>query len=163
MLKHVLEKLPPNLLQGSRVAIPLKSPSSRHWNIESDLIFSLEVDTHHRRHEAKVTGQDPQQELAGAEESPRHAPTPEGVSLATGGSCQAASPKESASEEERDLEIVRDVIRRLHAVHLQAMHDMVGVREVEQVAVRTPWQSLPGCKPSLARTSPGVYLLYVRS
>ena len=70
MLKHVPEKLPPNLWQGPRVAIPLKFPSSRHWNIESDLIFSLEVDTHRRQHEAKVTGQDPQQMLAGAEESP---------------------------------------------------------------------------------------------
>ena len=137
MLKHVPEKLPPNLRQGPRVAIPLKSPSSRYWNIESDLLFSLEVDTHRRRHEAKVTGQDPQQELAGAEESPQHAPAPEGVSLATGGSCQAASPKESASEEECDLEIVRDVVRHLHAVHLQAMHDMVGVRDMEQAAVRT--------------------------
>ena len=137
MLKHVPEKLPLNLRQGSRVAIPLKSPSSRHWNIDSDLIFSLEVDTHHRWHEAKVTGQDPQQELAGAGESPLHTPTPEGVSLATGGSCQAVSPKESASKEERDLEIVWDVIRHLHAVRLHAMHDMVCVREVEQVAVRT--------------------------
>ena len=137
MLKHVPEKLPPNLRQGPKVAIPLKSPSSRHWNIDSDLIFGLEVDTHRRRHEAKVTGQDPQQELAGAEESPRHAPAPEGVSLATGSSCQVASPKESASEEERDLEIVWDVIRHLHVVRLQAMHDMVCVREVEQAAVRT--------------------------
>ena len=131
ILKHVPEKLPLNLQQGPRVAIPLKSPSSRHWNIESDLIFSLEVDTHRQRHEAKVTGQDPQQE------SPRHAPTPEGVSLAMGGSCQVVSPKESASEEERDLEIVRDVVRCLHAVRLQAMHDMGCVREVEQAAVRT--------------------------
>ena len=139
MLKHVPEKLPPNLLQGSKVAIPLKSPSSRHWNIDSDLTFGLAVDTHHQWHEAKETGQDSQQELAGAEESqsPRHVPIPEGVSLAMGGSCQAASPKVSASEEERDLEIVRDVIRRLHAVHLQAMHDMGCVREVEQAAVRT--------------------------
>ena len=87
--------------------------------------------------EAKVTGQDLQQELAGAEESPLHVPTPEGVSLATGGSCQVALPKESASEEEHDLEIVRDVVRHLHAVRLQAMHDMVCVREVEQAAVRT--------------------------
>ena len=137
MLKHVLEKLPPNLWQGPRVAIPLNSPSSRHWNIESDLIFSLEVDTHHRRHEAKVTGQDPQQELVGAEESPRHVPALEGVSLATGGSCQVASPKETASEEEHDLEIIRDVVRHLHVVCLQAMHDMVCVGEVEQAAVRT--------------------------
>ena len=48
-----------------------------------------------------------------------------------------ASPKESASEEERDLEIVRDVVRHLHAICLQAMHDMGCVREVEQAAVRT--------------------------
>ena len=137
MLKHVSKKLPPNLRQGPKVAIPLKSPSSRHWNMDSDLTFSLTVDTHRRWHEAKETGQDPQQELAGAEGSPRHAPIPEGVSPATGSSSQVVSPKESASEEQHDLEIVRDVVRRLHAVRLQAMHNMGCVKEVEQVAVRT--------------------------
>ena len=60
-----------------------------------------------------------------------------GVSLAMGGSCQVASPKESASEGECDLEIVRDVVRHIHAVCLQAMHDMGCMREVEQAAVRT--------------------------
>ena len=137
MLKHVPEKLPLSLQQGPKVAIPLRSPSSRHWNIDSDLTFSLAVDTHRRRHEAKETGQDPQQKLAGAEGSPRQAPVPERVSPAIAGSSQAASPKETAGEEERDLEIVRDVIRRLHAVRLQAMHNMGCVREVEQAAVRT--------------------------
>ena len=137
MLKHVPEKLPPNLRQGLKVAIPLKSPSSRHWNIDSDLTFSLAMDTHRRWHEAKETGQDLQQELAGAEGSPRHVPIPEGVSLAMGSSCQVASPKGSTSEEEHDLEIVRDVIRCLHVVCLQAMHDMVCVREVEQVVIRS--------------------------
>ena len=105
--------------------------------MDSDLTFGLTVDTHRQRHEAKETGKDPQQELAGAEESPRHAPIPEGVSLAMGGSSQVASPKESASEGECDLEIIRDVIRHLHAVCLQAMHNMGCVREVEQAAVRT--------------------------
>ena len=137
MLKHAPEKLPPNLRQGPKVAIPLKSPSSRHWNIDFDLTFGLEVDTHRQRHEAKETGQNPQQELAGAEESPRHVPVPEGVSLAMGGSSQAASPKESASEGEHDLEIVWDVVWHIHAVRLQAMHDMGCVKEVEQAAVRT--------------------------
>ena len=137
MLKHVPEKLPPNLWQGPKVAIPLKSPSSRHWNMDSDLTFGLAVDTHRRWHEAKETGQDPQQELAGVEGSPRHVPIPEGVSPAMGSSSQVASPKESASEEEHDLENVRDVVRHLHAVRLQAMHDMGCVREVEQAAVRT--------------------------
>ena len=137
MLKHVPEKLSPNLQQGPKVAIPLRSPYSRHWNIESDLSFTIVVDTHRWQHEAKETGQDPQQELVGAEGSPRQAPVPKGVSLAIASSSQAASPKESASEEERDLEIIRDIIRCLHAVCLQAMHDMGCVREVEQVAVRT--------------------------
>ena len=50
MLKHVPEKLPPNLQQGSKVAIPLRSPYSRHWNIESDLSFTVAVDTHRRWH-----------------------------------------------------------------------------------------------------------------
>ena len=48
-----------------------------------------------------------------------------------------ASPKESASEEEHDLEIIRDVIWRIHAMRLQVMHDMGCMREVEQAAVRT--------------------------
>ena len=58
MLKHEPERLPPNLWQGSKVAIPLRSPSSRHWNIDSDLSFTIVVDTHRWRHEAKKTGQD---------------------------------------------------------------------------------------------------------
>ena len=137
MLKHVPEKLPSNLQQGPKVAIPLKSPSSRHWNIDSDLTFSLAVNTHHRWHEAKQTDQDPQQEFAGAEGSPRQAPVPKEVSPAIAGSSQAASPTETACQEKQDLEIVRDIIRYLHAVHLQATHNMGCVREIEQVAVRT--------------------------
>ena len=73
----------------------------------------------------------------GAEGSPRQAPVPEEVSPAIVGSSQAASPTETAHQEKRDLEIVWDIVRCLHAVCLQAMHDMGCVREVEQVAVRT--------------------------
>ena len=99
MLEHEPEKLPLNKQQGPKVAIPLRSPSSRHCNIDSDLSFTIAVDTHHRRYEAKKTGQDPQQEFAGAEESPRQAPAPKGVSLAIAGSSQAASPTETAHQE----------------------------------------------------------------
>ena len=137
MLKHVPEKLPPNLQQGPKVAIPLRSPYSRHWNIETDLSFTIAVDTHRRWHQAKETGQDLQQELVGDEGSPRQAPIPEGVSPAIAGSSQAASPTETAHQEKRDLEIVWGIVRCLHAVRLQAMHDMGCVREVEQAAVRT--------------------------
>ena len=137
MLEHEPEKLHPSMQQGPKVAIPLRPPSSRHWNIDSDLSFTIAVDTHCRRYEAKNTGQDPQQEFTRAEKSPRQTPPPEGVSLAIAGSSQAASPEETVSQEERDLEIVWDTVRRLHAVRLQALHDMGCVREVEQAAVRT--------------------------
>ena len=59
MLEHKPEKFPPNMRQGPKVAITLRPPSSRHWNIYSDLTFTIVVDTHRRRHEAKKTGQDP--------------------------------------------------------------------------------------------------------
>ena len=98
MLKHELETLPSNLQQGPKVAIPLRSPSSRHWNIESDLSFAIVVDTHRWQHEAKETGQELQQEFAGAEGSPRQAPVPKGVSRAIAGS-QAASSLETARQE----------------------------------------------------------------
>ena len=78
VLEHEPEKFLPSMRQGPKVAIPLRPPSSRHWNIHSDLTFTIAVDTHRRRYEAKKTGQDPQQGFAGAEESPRQAPAPEG-------------------------------------------------------------------------------------
>ena len=71
MLEHEPEKFPPSMRQGPKVAIPLRPPSSRHWNIDSDLTFTIAVDTHCRWHEAKKTGQDQEWESAGAEESPR--------------------------------------------------------------------------------------------
>ena len=117
--------------------IPLRPPSSRHWNIDSDLIFSIAVDTHRRRHEAKRTGQDQKRESAGAEESPRETPAPKGTSLATAGSSQAASPTETTCQEEQDLEVALSAVRHIHAIHLQTIHDMGCVREVEQVAVST--------------------------
>ena len=58
MLEHEPEKFPPSMRQGPKVAIPLRPPSSRHWNIDSDLTFAIAVDTHRWRHEAKKTGQD---------------------------------------------------------------------------------------------------------
>ena len=78
MLEHEPEKFPPSMRQGPKVAIPLRPPSSRHWNIDSDLTFTIAVDTHRQRYEAKKTGQDPQQGFVGAEESLGQAPAPKG-------------------------------------------------------------------------------------
>ena len=123
--------------QGPKVAIPLRPPSSRHWNIDSDLMFTIAVDTHRRWHEAKKTSQDQERESAGAGESPRETAASEGASLATAGSSQAASPTETTHQEEQDLEVALSAVRCIHAIRLQTIHDMGCVREVEQAAVRT--------------------------
>ena len=137
MLEHEPEKFPPSMQQGLKVAIPLRPPSSRHWNIDSDLIFTIAVDTHCRRYEAKKTGQDQERESVGAGESPRETPAPEGASLATTGSSQAASPTETACQEEQDLEVALSAIRCIHTICLQTIQNMGCMREVEQAAVST--------------------------
>ena len=137
VLEHEPEKFPPSMRQGPKVVIPLRPPSSRHWNIDSDLIFGIAVDTHRRRYEAKKTGQDLERESTGAEESPRETPAPEWASLATASSSQAASPTETARQEEQDLEVALSAVRHIHTIRLQTIHDMGCVREVEQAAVST--------------------------
>ena len=54
MLEREPEKLHPSMRQGPKVAIPLRPPSSRHWNIDCDLSFTIAVDTHRRWYEAKT-------------------------------------------------------------------------------------------------------------
>ena len=137
MLAYEPEKFPQSMRQGPKMAIPLRPPSSSHWNIDSDLIFTIVVDTHRWRHEAKRTGQDQKQESAGVEESPTETPAPEGAPLAIASSSQAASPMETSRQEEQDLEVALCAVRRIHAIRLQTIHNMGCMREIEQAAVCT--------------------------
>ena len=45
MLEYELERFPQDLTQGQKMAINLRQPSSDHWNIVSDLVFPLMLDT----------------------------------------------------------------------------------------------------------------------
>ena len=137
MLEYEPEKFPQSMWQEPKIAIPLRPPSKEHWNIDSDLIFSLMMDTHRRRLEAKRAGQDPEQESAGAESSPGEMPVPKGASLAIASSSKAASPTETTCQGEKDLEAALGAVERIHALRLQIIHDMGSVREVEQAAVCT--------------------------
>ena len=137
MLEYEPEKFPQSMWQGPKMAIPLRPPSSEHWNIESDLILTMTMDTHQQQLKAKRAGQDPELESAGAEASPRETPVPEGAPMAIACSSRAASPSETTRQGEKDLEAALGVIERIHALHLQIIHDMGSVREVEQVAVHT--------------------------
>ena len=163
VLEHEPEKFPPSMRHGPKVAIPLRPPSSRHWNLDSDLIFSRAVDTHCQQYEAKKTDQDQEWESAGAEESPRETPASEGASLATAGSSQAVSPTATAHQEEQDLEVALSAVRRIHAICLQTIHDMGCMREVEQAAVSTMMAEFARLQAILGETSPRAYPLYAPS
>ena len=137
MLEYELEKFPQSMQQGPKMAIPLRPPSSGHWNIESNLILTITMDTNRRRLEAKRATQDPGRESAGAEVSPRETPVPEGARLAIASSSKAASPMETTRQGEKDLEAALGAVERIHALRLQMMNYMGSVKEIEQAAVRT--------------------------
>ena len=76
MLEYKPEKFPQGLTQGPKMAINLRPPSGNHWNIISDLVLPLTVDTFRQRCEAKRTEQDLEGESEGAKVSPKEAPAP---------------------------------------------------------------------------------------
>ena len=132
-----MEKFPQSMRQGSKMAIPLRPSSSLHCNIESDLMFTIKVDTNRLRLEAKRAAQDPEWESAGAEESPREMPVPKGAPPAIAGSSKAASPTETTHQGEKDLEATLGAVDCIHALRLQVMNHMGSVKEIEQAAAHT--------------------------
>ena len=137
MLEYEPEKFPQSMQQGTKIAVSLMPPSKVLWNIDSDLIFTLMMDTYQQWLEAKRACQDPERGSAGAESSPREMPVPEGAPLAIASSSQAASPTETTRQGEKDLEVTLGAVECIHALRLQIIHDRGSVREVEQVAVHT--------------------------
>ena len=137
MLEYEPEKFPQSMQQGPKMAIPLRPPSSEHWNIESDLILTIMMDTYQRWLAAKRAGQDKERGSAGAESSPRETPVPGEAPLAIAGSSKAASPVETTHQGEKDLEAALGAVERIHALRLQIINYMGSVREIEQAAVST--------------------------
>ena len=95
------------------------------------------MDTYQRRREAKRVEQDPEQESAGAEVSPKEMPVPEKAPQAIAGGSKAVFPTETTHQGERDLETALSIVKCIHALRLQILHEMGGMRELEQVAVHT--------------------------
>ena len=137
MLEYEQEKFPQGLMQGSKMAINLRPPSSDHWNIVSDLVLPLTVDTYRQWREAKHAEQDPEGESAGAEGSPKEAPAPGKAPQVVAGGSRAAFPTETTHQGERALETTCKILEHIHSIHLQTMHEMGGMRELEQTLVHT--------------------------
>ena len=53
------------------------------------------------------------------------------------GGSKAVFPTETTHQGERALETTLDILEHIHAIHLQTMHDMGGMRELEQTLVHT--------------------------
>ena len=137
MLEYEQEKFPQSLMQGPKMAINIRPPSSDHWNIASDLVLPLTVDQYKQRHEAKRAEQDPEGESAGVEGSPKEVPAPGKAPWAVVGGSKAASPTETTHQGERALETALGILKHIHTLHLQTLHDMGGMRELEQTVVHT--------------------------
>ena len=137
MLEYEQEKFPQSLVQGSKMVINLGPPSSDHWNIISDLVLPLTVDKYKQRHAAKRVEQNLVAESAGAAGSPKDAPAPRKAPWVVVGGSKTASLIETTHQGERALETALGILEHIHALCLQTLHDIGGMRELEQAAVCT--------------------------
>ena len=100
VLEYKPEKFPQGLMQGPKMAISLRLPSEDYWNIASDLVLPLAMDTFRQQCEAKQTAQGLEGESEGAKVSPMEASaTGESPRVEVGGNDEAlpkriALPKE---------------------------------------------------------------------
>ena len=95
MLEYEPEKFPQGLMQGPKMVINLRPPSGNHWNITTDLVLPLAIDTFRRWHEAKCTARGLEGESEGAKVSPKEAPAPGESPQVVAGSSRAALPTET--------------------------------------------------------------------
>ena len=73
----------------------------------------------------------------GAKSSPGEVPVHEEAPLAIAGSSQAAFPTDTTHQGEKDLEAALGAVEHIRTLHLQIIHDMGSMREVEQAAICT--------------------------
>ena len=137
MLEYEPEKLPQGLMQGPKMVINLRPPFTDHWNIVSDLVLPVTIDMFRQRHEAKHAKQDPEGRSAGAEVSPKEAPALGKAPQVVTGCSKAAFLTEITHKGKRARETALGILECIHAIHLKTMHNMGGMRELEQTIVRT--------------------------
>ena len=137
LLKYELEKFPQSLRQGQKRALSLKPPSTNHWNIASDLVLPLALDECRQQCKARQAVQGLEGRPKKVKVSPTEAPAPVASPQLMVGSSGAALPIKTAHHGERVLETACEVLARIHAIHLQAMHEMGSMRELDQTLART--------------------------
>ena len=137
MLEYEPEKFPQGLMLGPKMVINLRPPSNDHWNIATDLVLPLAVDTFRRRREGKWMAQGLEGESVGAKVSPMEAPAPGGSPQVVAGSGRAAPPTENTNQGEDALETAREILECVHTIRLQTMHEMGSMRKLDRTVART--------------------------
>ena len=137
MLEYEPEKFPQGLMQGPKMAINLRPLSDDHWNITLDLILPLAMDTFRQWREAKRTAQGLEGESEGAKASLTEASAPGESPCVEVGDSDEALPKRIALPKELVLETMQEILVRIHALHIQAMHEMGHVCELDRTLART--------------------------
>ena len=119
-------------MQGLKIAIDLKPPAKDHWNITLDPILPWMLEDSQQRHMAKRVAQSPKVRLKGATVSQTEAPTSEEPpELKVGGSGKALLTK-MAPDREQVLETTHEILGCIHTLHLQTMHEIGSMQEVDQ-------------------------------
>ena len=137
LLKYKSEKFPWGLRQGQKRALGLKPPSPDHWNITSDLVLPLALDECKQWCEARQAVQGLEGRSKKVKVSPTEAPAPVVSPQPMVGSSGAALPIKTAHHGERVLVTACEVLACIHAIRLQAMHEMGSMRELDRTLAHT--------------------------
>ena len=132
MLEYEQERIPQELTQGQKMAVNLRPPSSDHWNIVSDLVFPLILDTFQQWREAKRVAIHQEEGSEGAEASPMETSAPGKSPQVEAEGSGEALPGGVVLPRQRVIETVQEILACIHALHLQTMHDMGSVRELDR-------------------------------
>ena len=124
-------------MQGSKIAIGLKPPTEDHWNIALDPILPWILEDSRSRCKAQQAAQAKREGLKEAGTSQPEVPTQgEPPRVQVGGSGKSL-PTKTVPDREQVLETTHKILGRIHALHLQMMHEMGSVREVDRTLART--------------------------
>ena len=131
MLEYEPERIPQELMQGQKMAVNLRPLSNDHWNIVSDLVLPLIQGTLRQQHEAKQAALHQGERSEGAEASPMEVSAPgKSLQVEAEGSGEAP-PGRSVLPRQRVIETTQEILACVHALHLQTMHEMGSVRELD--------------------------------
>ena len=117
------EVFPPELGHHPNIEVDLQAPAMDHWNVASDKILPLTMEKfQHQR--SDMAPPSTQAEVF----------HPEGM-----GDGATARPRDrgAAPSREQVLEATQNILTQVHDLHLQSMHKLGSIREMDRTLART--------------------------